>query len=78
MTLKGWGLSGLSRTGHETINSHDLPGHHVFAEKGIGGRQVGCFKRRMLGLRNWVLGYNGVLELSELLNKGFFLNSLVS
>ena len=78
MTLRGWGLSGLPRTGHETIDSHDLPDHHVFVEKGISGRQVGCFNRKMLGFRNRGLGFNGVLELSGLLNKGFFLNSLVS
>ena len=31
------GLCGLPRTGYEAINGHDLPGHHVFAEKGISG-----------------------------------------
>ena len=77
-TLRRWGLSGLPRAGHETIDGHNLPSHHVFAEKGIGSRQVGCFKRKMLGLRNRGLGFNEVLGLSRLLNKGFFLNSLVS
>ena len=32
----------------------------------------------MFGLHNRGLGFNGVLRLSGLLNKGFFLNSLVS
>ena len=78
MTLKRWGLGGLPCARHKTIDGHDPPSHHVFAETGIGSRQVGCFKRKMLGLRNRVLRFNGVLGLSGLLNKGFFLNSLVS
>ena len=60
------------------INGHGLPGHHVFVEKGIGGRQVGYVNCKMPGFLNRGLGFNGVLRLSGLLNKGFFLNSLVS
>ena len=78
MTLRRWGLSGLPRTGHEMINGHSLPGHHVFAEKGIGGLQVGYFNRKMLGFRNRGLGFNGVLWVNGSLNKSFFLDSLVS
>ena len=65
----------MLHTRQETIDSHNLPGHHVFTEKGIGSRQVDCFKYKMLGFLNRGLGFNGVLGL---LNKGFFLNSLVS
>ena len=78
MTLRGWGLNGLLRTRYKMINGHGLPGHHVFAEKGIGGRQVGYFNRKMLGFRNMGLGFNRVLEVSGSLNKSFFLDSLVS
>ena len=68
----------MPHTRQETIDSHNLPGHHVFAEKSIDSRQVCCFRRKMFGLHNRGLGFNGVLRLSGLLNKGFFLNSLVS
>ena len=71
-TLRWWGLGGLPCTGHETIDGHDPPSHHVFAEMGIYSQQVGRFRHKMLGLCNKVLG------LSLLLNKGLFLNSLVS
>ena len=78
MTLRGWGLNGLLRTRYETINGHGLPGHHVFTEKGISGRQVGYVNCKMLGFLNRGLGFNRVLGVSGSLSKSFFLDSLVS
>ena len=55
-----------------------LPGNHVFAEKGISGRQVGYVRRKMLGFHNGGLRFNGDLGVSGYLNNSFFLDSLVS
>ena len=78
MTLRGWGLNGLPRIGYEMINGQGLPSHHVFAEKGIGGRQVGYVNCKMLGFLNRGLRFNRVSGVSGSLNKSFFLDSLVS
>ena len=72
------GLNGLPCTRHETINDHGLPGHHVFAEKGIGGRQIGYVNCKMLSFLYGGLEFSRVLGVSGSLNKSFFLDSLIS
>ena len=68
----------MPRTGYETINGHSLPGHRVFAEKGVSGRQVGYVNCKVLSFLYRGLEFNRVLRVSESLNKSFFLDSLVS
>ena len=72
-------LHGLPCTGHKTVYSHGLPGHHISTMNRFGIRKVSNINGKLIGFLCGSLGFSRFFGLCRfLLDGSFFLNRCMS